>query len=90
MPKRTILFTYYTEKDGTIHERGDEVDLSADEAKRGDELGAFVESEDARESSLVGIAGESRMGGVHTKAGAAPPERKSDKSDKATDKAKDK
>jgi hypothetical protein len=45
MPDRTISVLYYTEKDGTVHQFGDEVSLSAEEAKRGDELGAFKESE---------------------------------------------
>jgi hypothetical protein len=81
MPKRTIHSSYYTEANGTVHQRGDEVELSAEEAKRGDSLGAFVESEDVREPSIEAATGEraGRLGGVHTKAGSAPPERKAAK-----------
>jgi hypothetical protein len=45
MPKRTVTFAYYTEKDGTVHPFGSTPDLSDEEAKRGDELGAFEESD---------------------------------------------
>jgi hypothetical protein len=80
MPKRTILVAYYTEANGKIHNRHDEVDLSDDEAKRGDALGAFVESDEPDDpSSLVAAHGDEqgRMGGVHTAQGSPAPERKS-------------
>jgi hypothetical protein len=93
MPKRTILFSYYTEADGTIHNRHDEVELSDEEAKRGDSLGAFVESEDVRESSVTAAHGDEsgrpgKLGGVHTAMGSPAPERKSAAKPKPADKAK--
>jgi hypothetical protein len=89
MPKRTILHAFYMEADGTVHNRHDEVDLSDDEAKRGDALGSFVESEDPGDPTSAAAAhGDeaSRMGGVHTAQGSPAPERKSAKksSSKAT------
>jgi len=42
MPERTIRVVYYTTADGDIYQRGDTVDLSDEEADRGDELGAFT------------------------------------------------
>jgi hypothetical protein len=41
MPERTISVLYYTGLDGTVYDQGDTVDLSDEDAKRGDELGAF-------------------------------------------------
>jgi hypothetical protein len=45
MPDRTVNVLYYTQKDGTVHQFGEKVSLSDDDAKRGDALGAFKESE---------------------------------------------
>jgi hypothetical protein len=54
MPKRKIkvvFYSYQTEPGvGAVAYRGDEVDLSADEIKRGDALGAFEESPDPPEA----------------------------------------
>lgn len=41
MPKRTIAVVYYTTLDGEVHQRGEKVDMSTEEAERGDALNAF-------------------------------------------------
>jgi hypothetical protein len=44
MAKRTVKHVYYLDKNGTEHPHGAEVDLSDEDAERGDALGAFFES----------------------------------------------
>jgi hypothetical protein len=82
MPKRTVLMAYYTDVKGGVHYRHEEFDASDEDAKRGDALGAFVESEDPGDPTSAEAAhGDeaSRMGGVHTAQGSPAPERKSAK-----------
>lgn len=44
MPKRTIAVVYYATADGKTYPRGREVELSEEEAARGDKLRAFAEN----------------------------------------------
>jgi hypothetical protein len=44
MPKRKIKSVFFIEKNGTLHHRGSEPDLSDEEAKRADEGGHTVGS----------------------------------------------
>lgn len=50
MAKRTIAGAYYIGLDGVMHGGGTEVELSADDIKRGETLGAFEPEKAARKS----------------------------------------
>jgi hypothetical protein len=74
MPQRTISTVWYTyrDEDGRTHTaaRGETVDLTEKEAKRGDALGAF-KGKEAEVATGAVIDDNARQGGVNTSAGAA-------------------
>src|ERR1700749_1751789 len=67
MPERTIKVLYYTTMDGETYDQGEKVNLDAAEIERGDELGAFEESESEGPPSNDLIAPP--MGGTPTTPG---------------------